>query len=163
MLLKNLEKIKQKEYIPVIEEYLDKLHHHFDERIIGVLLFGSVAGGEAKPLKKYESDIDLIVLIKGIPENISERLMLKAKLVLELRLGSRVQGFWMPPEELPRLAGARTGYIMEALTEGIILYDPEQTIEESKKNLERDLRERGVEKKKYGWVWPIRAGEIIKL
>ncbi len=163
MLLKNLEEIKQKEYIPVIEEYLDKLHHHFDERITGVLLFGSVARGEAKPLKKYESDIDLIVLIKGIPENISERLTLKAKLVPELRLGGRVQGFWMPPEELSRLVGARTGYIMDALTEGIILYDPEQIIEESKKNLEKDLRERGVEKKKYGWVWPIRAGEIIKL
>nr|MDO8082523.1 nucleotidyltransferase domain-containing protein [Candidatus Freyarchaeota archaeon] len=163
MLLKNLEKIKQREYTPVIEEYLDKLHSNFGEKIVGVLLFGSVARGEAKPLKKYESDIDLIVLIRGIPENISERLMLKAKLVLDLRLGSRVQGFWMPPEELPRLVGARTGYIMDALTEGILLYDPEQIIEESKKTLERELRERGVEKKKYGWVWPLKAGEIIKL
>lgn len=163
MLLKNLEKIKQNEYTPVIEEYLGKLHHYFGERIMGVLLFGSVARGEAKPLKRYESDVDLMVLIRGIPENISERLMLKTKLVLELGLGSRVQGFWMPPEELPRLVGARTGYIMDALTEGIILYDPERIIEESKKILERDLRERGVEKKKYGWVWPIRAGEITKL
>jgi len=163
VLLKNLEKIKQREYTPVIEEYLDKLHSNFGEKIVGVLLFGSVARGEAKPLKKYESDIDLIVLIRGIPENISERLMLKAKLVLDLRLGSRVQGFWMPPEELPRLVGARTGYIMDALTEGILLYDPEQIIEESKKTLERELRERGVEKKKYGWVWPLKAGEIIKL
>jgi predicted nucleotidyltransferase len=162
VLLKNL-KIRQREYIPVIEEYLDKLHRNFGEKIVGVLLFGSVARGDAKPLKKYESDIDLIVLIRGIPENISERLTLKAKLVMELRLGSCVQGFWMPPEELPRLVGARTGYIMDALTEGILLYDPERIIEESKKTLERELKERGVEKKKYGWVWPIKAGEIIKL
>ena len=163
MLLKNLEKIKQNEYNPVIEEYLGKLHQHFGERIVGVLLFGSVARGEAKPLKKYKSDVDLMVLIRGIPDNISERLVLKAKLVTELGLGSRVQGFWMTPEELPQLAAARTGYIMDALTEGIILHDPEQIIEESKKTLKRDLRERGVTKKKHGWIWPIRAGEIIKL
>ncbi|MEX2705358.1 MAG: hypothetical protein Q6352_008875 [Candidatus Freyrarchaeum guaymaensis] len=53
----------------------------------------------------------------------------------------------MTPEELPQLAAARTGYIMDALTEGIILHDPEQIIEESKKTLKRDLRERGVTKK----------------
>lgn len=163
MLLKNLEKIKQNEYTPVIMEYLSKLYRHFGEGIVGVLLFGSVARGEAKPLKRYESDVDLVVLIRGIPKNISERLMLKVKLVQDLKLGSRIQGFWMPPEELPQLLGARTGYIMNALTEGIILYDPEGIIEESKKTLERNLRERGVEKKKYGWVWPIKAGEITKL
>jgi predicted nucleotidyltransferase len=124
VLLKNLEEIKGREYIPVIEEYLDKLRRNFGEKIVGVLLFGSVARGEAKPLKGYESDIDLIILIRGLPENISERLMLKAKLVVELRLGSRVQGFWMFPEELSQLVGARTGYIMGAFTEGVILYDP---------------------------------------
>ena len=46
------------------ESYADALHQHFGSRLISVVLYGSVARGEATPV----SDIDLLVVAELLPE-----------------------------------------------------------------------------------------------
>jgi len=54
--------IKQQEYSIPIRQYFEIVMKKLD--VYAVLLFGSVAKGDAKPFRSYESDIDIIVIIK---------------------------------------------------------------------------------------------------
>ncbi|MCI4439137.1 hypothetical protein JHC27_04765 [archaeon] len=55
MRLENLDKIKDVEYRELIEQYLEKILDVFNERVVGILLFGSVARGTAKPLSSQKA------------------------------------------------------------------------------------------------------------
>jgi hypothetical protein len=65
----------------------------------------------------------------------------------------------LTPEEFETYTKSKSGWVIDALVEGIILHDPERFLQNSKEKLLRELREKGVERKPYGWAWPIRAGE----
>lgn len=59
-----------KEYRELIEEYASRIQAHFGERLKTICLFGSVARGEADS----GSDIDVVVVVDGLPEDIGARL-----------------------------------------------------------------------------------------
>jgi len=65
----------------------------------------------------------------------------------------------MTPEEFETHTKSKSGWIIDALIDGIILHDPKSFLQNSKEKLLRELREKGVERTRYGWAWPIRAGE----
>jgi hypothetical protein len=48
-----------------LDRYIGALDRHFGERLVSVVLFGSRARGTAKP----ESDVDLLVIVRGLPVN----------------------------------------------------------------------------------------------
>ncbi|MFQ5710874.1 MAG: nucleotidyltransferase family protein [Candidatus Geothermarchaeales archaeon] len=62
-------KIKQREYIPLISKVLSCLLKRYENRLISALLFGSVARGEAEKT----SDLDLLIVVEGLPEKFTER------------------------------------------------------------------------------------------
>lgn len=51
--------------------------------------------------------------------------------------------------------------MIDAIVDGLILYDPKSFLQASREKLLVELKEKGVERTAYGWVWPIRAGEKI--
>jgi predicted nucleotidyltransferase len=51
----------QKRYQRAVDEFLKRVLDHYRNRIEGVILFGSVARGEAKE----DSDIDILVIWRG--------------------------------------------------------------------------------------------------
>jgi uncharacterized protein len=51
----------QKRYEPVIKQFADLVHARYPRQIEKIILYGSVARGDAKE----DSDIDLLVLWKG--------------------------------------------------------------------------------------------------
>ncbi len=158
-MLKNTELIKQKEYLGLINSYFDIVQKRID--IYGLMLFGSAARGEAKPYKSYESDIDLLVIIKDLSVDLQDRLL--KKIYIEAGTKSRVQAIWMTPEELGEHIEAKAGYILDAFEEGIILYDPKFFIEDKKQELIQELNKKGVIKLKWGYSWNIKAGEVVEL
>ncbi len=74
-MLKNIELIKQQEYCIPIKEYFEIVAKKVD--VYAVLLFGSVARGDAKPFRTYESDIDIIVVINDIHLDLGRRMLYK--------------------------------------------------------------------------------------
>jgi hypothetical protein len=69
----------------------------------------------------------------------------------------------MKPEELREHIVAKSGYILDAFEEGIILYDPMFFLEKEKQKLFMELNKNGVLKLKWGYSWNIRAGEVVEL
>lgn len=158
MRLEKLSEIKDSDYRRILKQYLEKVLKVFKSRIIGVILFGSVAKGNAKPFSSAESDIDLIVVIRNLP-NIQDRIIMISKLVRELELPSIIQAIYMTPEELESHIKSMAGWIINAMIDGIILYDTGNFLTGLRERLLKELEEKGVERTSYGWVWPIRAGE----
>src|SRR5659263_174804 len=104
-MLKNTELIKQKEYLGLINSYFNIVQKRIE--IYGLMLFGSAARGEAKPYNSYESDIDLLVIIKDLPVDLQDRLL--NKIDIEESTKSRAQAIWMTPEELGEHIEAKAG------------------------------------------------------
>ncbi|MCX8189275.1 MAG: nucleotidyltransferase domain-containing protein [Nitrososphaeria archaeon] len=155
MQLKNLKKISDKKYCELIRQYVEKINDIFKENLLGVLLFGSVARGKAKPLSWAESDIDIIFVVEGLP-SLQKRIIEIPKLIVCHNLPSLVQGIYMTPKEFEDNFKSKSGWIIEALADGIILYDPQHLLSGFRKKLLKELKEKGVERTSYGWVWPIK-------
>jgi len=158
-MLKNIELIKQQEYTIPLRQYFEIVTKKLD--VYAVLLFGSVARGDAKPFRSYESDIDIIVIIKDLPADLEKRMFYK--LDVETGTRSRVQTIWMTPQELEEHIEAKSDYILEAFESGIILFDPEGFIQQKKSDLVMELKRKGVSRLKWGWSWNIKAGEVVEL
>lgn len=62
-------RVRQRVYLPMLEFVLARLWEGFGERLRTVLLFGSVARGEARD----ESDIDLLVVADGMRPRYGDR------------------------------------------------------------------------------------------
>ncbi|MEM2925052.1 MAG: nucleotidyltransferase domain-containing protein [Methanocellales archaeon] len=126
--------------------------------IIRLLLFGSLARREELPFPK--SDVDLIVVTKKLPRDLFER----AKIVREIESSpALIQSIWLTEGEFLEQFKARTGYILDAIQDGIIIHDKgflRKTIPKAK----RELRKRGIKRVGSAWVWLVKkAGEIIEL
>ncbi len=154
-----MELIKQQEYCIPIRQYFDIVTKRVD--IFAVLLFGSVARGDAKPFRSYESDIDMIVIIKELPHDLGKRMLYK--LDIESGTRSRVQSIWMTPKELEEHIEAKSDYILEAFESGIFIFDPDGYLEQKKSDLFLELKSKGVSRLKWGWSWNIKAGEVVDL
>jgi predicted nucleotidyltransferase len=158
-MLKNIELIKQQEYSIPIRQYFEIVAKRVD--IYAVLLFGSVARGDAKSFRSYESDIDIIVIIKDLPPDLGKRMLYK--LDVESGTRSRVQAIWMTPKELEEHIEAKSDYILEAFESGIILFDPEGFIQQKKSDLVMELKTKGVSRLIWGWSWNIKAGVVVEM
>ena len=120
-----LPKLRRKEY----REHLYKLVHRVLERedIVGILLFGSVAKGLEKPFP--ESDIDVLVVARNLPENIYRRRMEN----LKYKEGAEsVEDIWLTPKELLEGIEGGWGVILDAVADGIIIYDKEGLLKKAK-------------------------------
>ncbi len=158
-MLENMELIKQREYSIPIRQYFEIVKKKID--VYAVLLFGSVARGDAKPFRSYESDIDLIVIIKDLPPDLGKRMLYK--LDIESGTRSRVQSIWMKPKELEEHIEAKSEYILEAFESGIILFDSEGYLAKKISDLFMELKSKGVSRLKWGWSWNIKAGDVVEL
>lgn len=73
----------QREYAALIEEFIRMLVGEFGDRVVSVLVFGSVARETARA----DSDIDLCVVIRDLPASRYQRHQLLAQVLAALRSG----------------------------------------------------------------------------
>lgn len=63
------DRVKQRDRLPVLELAVARIFEMFGSRLESIVLFGSLSKGTAKP----ESDIDLLVVARNLPESYSDR------------------------------------------------------------------------------------------
>ena len=158
----NLDFIKNEYFSEKLENYFDILFQA-NKKVIGIILFGSLARGDAVYSEEKRSDVDLIVIFaeNELPEHHITRSDMKLRLIESAP--SCVDSLWMTKSEFINLVHNKTDLILYALDEGKILYDPESLIKSQKEKLFKELKEKGVIKRKHYWIWPIKSfGEEIE-
>ena len=134
---------------------VEALRAAFAERLVSVVLFGSHARGEAKP----ESDLDIFLVVKGLPEGPLERIG-EVRRPLAGRFRERVAFIAKTPEEV--LAGLPSLYLDLAL-DGRVLFDT-GFFRDRQAVLRRLIEEAGLRRVvrdgEYYWEWetPPRRG-----
>ena len=134
---------------------VETLRAAFGERLVSVVLFGSHARGEAKP----ESDVDIFLVVKGLPDSPLDRIA-EVRRPLAGRFHERVALIAKTPEDV--LAGLPSFYLDLAL-DGRVLFDT-GFFRERRAILRRLIEEAGLRRVvrdgEYYWEWetPPRRG-----
>jgi predicted nucleotidyltransferase len=120
-----------------LERYVEILRREFGDRLVSVVLFGSRARGEARP----ESDIDLLVVVRGLPEGRSKRHALFYPLKREVSEDFAWRA--MPIVSTPEEAGRVKPYYLGMLSGHVRLWDPDGFFAAVLERLQERLQELG--------------------
>ena len=172
MRLENIERLPV-EYRELIEEYCSAIGEHFKDRLVSLCVFGSVAKGEATP----ESDIDVVVVAEGLPQDIGSRI--RETVDLHLRLGEgkgakRLKGLGRSASIsevifTPTEADRHPPILLDVVDEGVILYDKGRFLEGALNSIRERMREFGSKKvrtrKGHFWILKpdIKPGEEVRI
>jgi predicted nucleotidyltransferase len=133
--------INHTKYKKWLREYVQNLLEKLGERVVSILVFGSVASGKARLDEEYQSDIDLLAVVKDLPPDYFDRTMYKSG--IEGMAGVGFDSVWYTPEEMPKIVERKPPFILDALVNGIIVYDTEQFMEKTVEHLKKELERKG--------------------
>jgi hypothetical protein len=121
---------------PDLERYVRRLEAQYGSNLVSVVVFGSWARGEARP----ESDLDLLIVVKGLPGNRFERYGLRA-LAREVseEFAERVAPILLTPEEAQQVKP----YYLGMLSGHVFLRDVDSFFGSVLERLRRRLNELG--------------------
>lgn len=123
-------RFRDRRYLIDLEEYLKALLDN--KNIIAVLLFGSLSRGLAKPYP--ESDIDLLVIARGLPTGFVER----RSQALELKKRPMaIEDIWLTPEEFMEAIEGGWGLILDAVADGVPIYGKENLLKTAKSIIDK--------------------------
>lgn len=159
----------QEPYKSLLEKLTKLLQEEFQDRLVSVVLYGSVARGN----NRKDSDIDLLLVIKDLPKTITERVILFDK--VERRLDDDVvrlmdEGYYVtfsPVLKTPEEAVRFSPIYMDMTEDAIILYDRDGFFRKVLEKTRKRLKELGFERvwlSEKSWYWRKRdykLGEII--
>lgn len=102
------------DYDKIIVEFVEKSKELFGQNLVSVILYGSVARGTAKE----HSDIDLLMIVRGLPKRSIERQKILSKIILEFinKYHVRVSPILLEPSDVshkminPLIYGVLVGY-----------------------------------------------------
>ena len=154
--------VKNEFFLTTLAEYLNKLFQ-INKKIKGIVLFGSLARNEEIYSEEKVSDIDIIVIFSDneLPNDPIDRINHEIKL-MELS-ASGIESIWMTETEFRNAVKIKRDIILSGLYEGKILFDPDNLIKDQKDKLFKELKEKGVVKRKDYWIWPLKyLGEEIE-
>lgn len=126
--IENFERIPHLYFSHLIKKYCELLLDHFVDRLVSVMLFGSIARGNWD----RDSDIDVLVVVEGwgdkpIWVRLQELRMIKRDLENTLEFKRALNaGFWPIIQNYPlslEEAGRFHRVYLDAIIDGIILYD----------------------------------------
>lgn len=171
---KNLDiSFMQKKYNELIEEYCSVIKNCFNDRLISICLFGSVAREEAKP----DSDIDILIVAEDLPKDIGMRVkqtnnvheFLKKTEVYKSLQRSHICGLisdiFFTPGEIKK----HPPIMLDMIDDGIILYDKGSFLNNELKILKRRLEAQKARKiiTPKGHFWILKpdaaAGEVVEI
>jgi uncharacterized protein len=160
-------------YQPLLDRFTDTLEQVYGDRLISVVLFGSVARGTANP----DSDLDLLVIIDGLPERYGDRL----DDILPILKGLRVdptydllisEGIFPSPSVIlftPKEANQHRLLYLDMIEDSVRLFDRQGFFENRLEALRIRLKELGAAKTRQNgdWYWDLkpdlRPGEALVL
>ena len=159
----------QEPYKSLLEKLTKLLQEEFQDKLISVVLYGSVARGD----NRKDSDIDLLLVIKDLPKTITERVILFDK--VERKLDDYIMrlmddGYYItltPVLKTPEEAMRFSPIYMDMTEDAIILYDENEFFRKVLEKTKKRLKELGFERvwlSKKVWYWRKRNykfGEMI--
>lgn len=155
--------IKQKEYIPLLEFLVARLVAGYDKKLQGLVLFGSVARGNAK----QESDVDLLVVAEDMPERYGDRVrrtlsilsgldVLKREFYYKMKLYPKLDLILLDAKEMQE----PYPFLLDIVKEGIILFERGSYASGILNSLKSEFQRMGavrVERPNGRWHWEIPA------
>ena len=153
------------------EAYAQGLRVDLGDDVISVVLFGSVARGEATPY----SDIDLFVVASNLPRG--RRARLERIRAADQRIEKRLQDLWSrgiysdvcPILQTPEEAARVRPLYLDLVEDAVLLFDADGFFASVLDRLKRRLKELGSVRRRMGKVgyWELkpdlRPGEIFEL
>ena len=154
-----------------MEKLVKLLQARLGDRLISIVVYGSVARGTARK----DSDIDLLVVAEGLPKSRMKRQQIF--LEVEEGLNSVVEELWskgvhvdfspimLTPEEASKI---RPIYL-DMVEDAVVLYDKDMFFETILERLRKRLKELGAKRIWVGdkWYWmlkpDIRFGEVVEI
>ncbi len=158
------------DHLNIALKILESLKKRYGDRLVSVVLFGSVARGEARK----DSDIDLLIIVDGLSKSrlkrqeefleverdvpLTEQMQEKGQLI-------EISPVLKTPEEILRFPPL----LLDMVEDSIILYDRNGFFRNTIKKLRRKLEELGSKRVRIGkrWFWILkpdyRFGEVIKI
>lgn len=167
------DKILQREYIPIITVLGGRLLERYPSKLVSLAVFGSVVRGEAKPT----SDLDILVIIDGLPEKYSDRVSQMIEVIDDLRQFKF--SFWknknifcnFEPIILSVEEASQTQPIyMDMVESSVIVYDKNNFLKETLGKIAEKLRKLKSERISLTggrWFWRLKPsvdrGEVIEI
>lgn len=163
----------QKEYQTLLKDFIQILKERFKEDIISIVLFGSVARGNAKK----ESDIDLCIIISNLPKSRFQRNRLLSRPLADLRemysyKELRMKGYYpdiSPVLYTPEEIQDTKPIFLDMVEDGEILLD-NGTFRDKLNDIKRrmsELHSRKIVCEDGTWYWELKSGmklgEVITL
>jgi len=159
----------QEPYKSLLEKLTKLLQEEFQDKLVSVVLYGSVARGN----NRKDSDIDLLLVIKDLPKTITERVILFDK--VERKLDDDImrlmdEGYYVtfsPVLKTPEEAVRFSPIYIDMTEDAIILYDRDGFFRKVLEKTEKRLKELGFERvwlSEKSWYWRKRdykLGEVI--
>jgi hypothetical protein len=167
-----LDKRRLKEpYQSLLEELVKALHEKLGDDLVSVVVYGSVARGEAR----QDSDIDILVVARNLPKSrlarqdlfIEVEEKIKDKIAVVEQQGYLVD--FSPIILTPEEAEKTRPLYLDMVYDAIILYDKDNFFTKILERLESRLKELGAERVKKGklWYWILKKnykwGEVIEI
>jgi len=162
-----------KEYMNYINILVGSLKRHLKGNLTSVVLFGSVARGEAGE----GSDIDLLVVAKKFGNSGSRfeifneiekdlRTSKEYQELKDMKFGTLICPVPLKPEEIKK----NPPILLDLVTDGIIMYDKDNFMRDWITNLKNRLEEMGARKIFLGkgrWYWDLKPdyklGEVVEI
>ena len=169
----NLDRVPHPTFGGVLKRYCELLLDHFQEKLVGVLVFGSVVRGDWT----RDSDIDLLVVVRDWNVSSWERTRELIKIEKELRKSEEYKtsvrkGFVPIIQEYPldeKEALKSQRIYIDACVDGVILFERERFLTAVLDGFRKRLKELGARKVvlpdgKYYWILhECKAGEVFTL
>ncbi|RLE56664.1 MAG: nucleotidyltransferase domain-containing protein [Thermoprotei archaeon] len=158
-------------YRSILLKLVEVLERRFGDDLVSVVLFGSVARGEARP----DSDVDLIIVVRNLPRGRFRRqdLFMEVEKELEPLLEElERRGYYIefsPILKTPEEASRVVPLYLDLVEDAVLLYDRDDFFRNILENLRRRLEELGAERVRFGklWYWRLkrdyRFGEVIEI
>jgi len=158
-------------YRGLLSKLVGLLLERFGDRLISVVLFGSVARCDAKP----GSDVDLLIVVEGLPGSRLRRqyLFMEVEDLLQRDLEElESKGFridFSPIMKTPEEASHISPLYLDMVYDAVILFDRGGFFTSILEKLKKRLDELGAERVFIGrrWYWKLkkdyRFGEVIEI
>lgn len=172
--IESIERVPHASYSQLIRRFCELLYEKFDQRLLSVVLFGSVARGNWSE----NSDIDLLIVVEGwegkaVWERVRElraverRLEKSSEYLNALRAGYTplIQPYPLDPYEAKKF----NKIYLDLVIDGIIIYDKDEFIERIMDSLRKELEKIGAKKitlpngQHYWILKEVEVGEVVKL
>jgi len=121
----------------------------FEKNLVAIVFFGSRARGEARP----ESDYDIFVLVRNLPERPVERL-LTVRHPIAAKFEEKIALIAKTPEEFE--SGFPSLYL-DLAVDGIVLHDTNDYMTNKLQRIREIIKQAGLERKRrehdFSWEW----------